>query len=136
MAVFLWMYKYYLQEKKNKEKGLTINTILGKNLIYLQLPASTDCKKQYKLLKYCVGHVVWDNLCDLEINWFYCTKLMLYCFWKKVDCIAIFLVTAKKKYSFSSNIHVLWSKKYFCTFMDKGHEILNFKRWISTYYIY
>ena len=55
-------------KKKNKEKGVTINTILGKNSIYLQLPASSDCKKQYKLLKYCMGHVVWDNLSELEIN--------------------------------------------------------------------
>ena len=44
--------------------------------------------------------------------------------------MGIFLVTIKKKYSFSSNIHVLKSKKAlgFCKFIDKEHEIINFNK--------
>ena len=44
--------------------------------------------------------------------------------------MGIFLVTIKKKDSFSSNIHVLLSKKAlgFCKFIDKEHEIINFNK--------
>ena len=44
--------------------------------------------------------------------------------------MSIFLVPVKKKYVFSSNIHVFQSKKAldFCTFMDKEHEIINFNK--------
>ena len=44
--------------------------------------------------------------------------------------MGIFLVTAKKKNCFSSNIHVLYSKKTlgFCRFMNQGPEIINFNK--------
>ena len=49
--------------------------------------------------------------------------------------MGIFSATVKKKYGFSSNIHVFLSKKAlgFCKFMDKGHEIIEFNKLITTY---
>ena len=48
--------------------------------------------------------------------------------------MGIFLVTTKKNYSFSSNIHVLSSKKEWglCKFIDKEHEIMNLNKEIIT----
>ena len=44
--------------------------------------------------------------------------------------MGIFLVTTKKKNSFSSNKHVLYCKKALglCKYIDKEHEIKNFNK--------
>ena len=49
--------------------------------------------------------------------------------------MGIFLVTVKKKYGFSSNIHVFLSKKAlgFCKFVEKEHEIIKFNKLVTTY---
>ena len=55
----------------------TINAILENKYLYLLLPSSSDCKKkkkECKLVERHTGHVVRDNLSELEINLFHCTN--------------------------------------------------------------
>ena len=60
----------------------TINAILENKYLYLLLPSSSDCKKkkekkkkkECKLVEHHTGHVVRDNLSELEINLFHCTN--------------------------------------------------------------
>ena len=62
----------------------TINAILENKYLYLLLPSSSDFKKKKKrkekkdckLVECHTGHVVQDNLSELEINLFHCTNLI------------------------------------------------------------
>ena len=58
----------------------TINAILENRYLYLLLPSSCDCKKkkkkECKLVECHTGHVVQDNLSELEINLFHSTNLI------------------------------------------------------------
>ena len=75
LVVFLWIYKCYIQEKI-PWIGTKYKPYFRIEITLFTITFFKWLQKKCKLVECRTGHVVWDTLSELEIHWFYCTKLI------------------------------------------------------------